>query len=51
MDLSPGTEMTPPNDAGRLMLRGAVDVLDIGAVVMWVCDSQSAVVTGEWLSC
>ena len=50
MDLSPGTDMAPPNDAGRLMLRAALDVLDMGAVVMWVCDSQSAVVTGEWLS-
>ena len=33
MDLSPGTERTPPNDVGRLMLR---EGLDGGAVlIVW----------------
>jgi hypothetical protein len=31
MDLSPGTERTPPSDAGRLMSR---EGLDGGAVLM-----------------
>jgi hypothetical protein len=40
MDLSPGTERTPPNDVGRLMPPEGLDgaaVLMIGSYSQWSC--------------